>query len=196
MFARGKWDEPVIRFPCPGNEASIVVRCSPVLYKHRIASKTTNLPYRMIFAVGTFSSVLLYDTSQLAPIALISEIHYASITDMSWSADGKILSICSNDGYCTFVQFEDGELGERLEVEKIPDFMKRPLPKVVLPKKKKKLDVSTAKKPTGSSTTTTTTTVVNLVAPRSSSGSDNKKRAVLVPLSGDLSAAKPSAAFM
>ncbi len=61
----------------------------------------TNLPYRMIFAVATFSNVLLYDTSQLAPIGMISEIHYAAITDMSWSSDGTILSVSSNDGYCT-----------------------------------------------------------------------------------------------
>ena len=93
----------MVRFPCPDSKASIVVRCSPILYKHRNKSSNvmTNLPYRMIFAVATFSNVLLYDTSQLAPIGMISEIHYAAITDMSWSSDGTILSVSSNDGYCT-----------------------------------------------------------------------------------------------
>ena len=207
MFARGKWEEPSIRFPCPGNEASIVVRCSPILYKHRSNNNNviTNLPYRMIFAVATFSNVLLYDTSQLAPIGMISEIHYAAITDMSWSADGTILSVCSNDGYCTFVHFEDSELGVRLETEKIPSFMKRALPKVVLPKVV--LPKSTTTTTTTTTTTNNTTTeVVHVIKSRptpvvlspseNENGNLNKKRAVLMTVSSDLTAAKPSAAFM
>ena len=230
MFARGKWDEPVVRFPCPDSKASIVVRCSPILYKHRNKNNVlTNLPYRMIFAVATFSNVLLYDTSQVAPIGMISEIHYAAITDMSWSSDGSILSISSNDGYCTFVHFEDGELGERLETQNIPSFMKREFPKVILPKVQKNsctpsslssgsssssssqnravliplstegehdVTTTTTATTTTETTTATTTTTTTTATAAATSTTSNKKRAVLIPLTTDLTAAKPSAAFM
>lgn len=44
-------------------------------------------------------------------------LHCAAITDLSWSDDGAILGISSRDGYCTFVKFEDGELGRTLDQE-------------------------------------------------------------------------------
>ena len=206
-----------MRFPCPDSKASIVVRCSPILYKHRNNNNVlTNLPYRMIFAVATFSNVLLYDTSQVAPIGMISEIHYAAITDMSWSSDGSILSISSNDGYCTFVHFEDGELGERLETQNIPSFMKREFPKVILPKVQKNsctpcsslsssssgknravlIPLSTEGEHDVTTTTTATSTTETTTTAAATSTTSNKKRAVLIPLTTDLTAAKPSAAFM
>ena len=38
----------------------------------------------MVFAILTVDKVLLYDTQQTAPIAYISDIHYASLTDATW----------------------------------------------------------------------------------------------------------------
>lgn len=69
-------------------------------------------PYRIIFAIATQSSVILYDSSQLDPFGYISDIHYTRISDLSWSPDGRLLMISSTDGFCTFVTFEEGELGE------------------------------------------------------------------------------------
>jgi hypothetical protein len=43
-----------------------------------------NLPYRIIFAVATQDSVVLYDTQQPMPIAYLGQYHYASITDIAW----------------------------------------------------------------------------------------------------------------
>lgn len=38
----------------------------------------------MVFAVGTTNSVLLYDTNQEAPFAMFSNLHLATITDLTW----------------------------------------------------------------------------------------------------------------
>lgn len=65
----------------------------------------------MVFAVATLDTVVLYDTQQTLPIAMIGRIHYATLTDLTWSSDGKLLVISSSDGYCSLVEFEERELG-------------------------------------------------------------------------------------
>ena len=42
------------------------------------------LPYRMIYAVATQNSVMMYDTQQTEPFARISRIHYIGLNDLSW----------------------------------------------------------------------------------------------------------------
>jgi hypothetical protein len=42
----------------------------------------------MVFAVATAHTVLLYDTEQACAFAVAKDIHYASITDLSWAPDG------------------------------------------------------------------------------------------------------------
>lgn len=70
------------------------------------------LPYRSIFAVLTWDSVLIYDTVHAQPLAVVRGIHYAHLNDATWSADGRHLIVCSSDGYVTVMSFADGELGE------------------------------------------------------------------------------------
>lgn len=65
----------------------------------------------MIFAVATKSSVYLYDTQQRTPFAIISNIHYTRLTDLTWSESGSFLIVSSTDGFCSIVTFEEGELG-------------------------------------------------------------------------------------
>ena len=43
-----------------------------------------SLPYRIVFAVGTEDSVMLYDTQQETPFAYVSNIHYHQISDLAW----------------------------------------------------------------------------------------------------------------
>jgi chromatin assembly factor 1 subunit B len=43
-----------------------------------------SLPYRMIYAVATEDSVLLYDTQQQTPLCVVSNLHCATFTDLSW----------------------------------------------------------------------------------------------------------------
>eukprot|EP00939_MAST-03C_sp_MAST-3C-sp1_P004770 g4770.t1 len=140
LFARGRWQSPVVSYPTGTattkqrgekkrpQEPSVAASCCPILFELREkvsgVSPVLTLPYRMIFAVATFSRVLLYDTQQLAPIGVVESIHYAQITDLSWSPDGSMLMVSSQDGYCTAIAFEFGELGTPLPSERVPPFMK------------------------------------------------------------------------
>ncbi|KAK8110829.1 chromatin assembly factor 1 subunit B [Apiospora kogelbergensis] len=73
---------------------------------------TFALPYRVMYAVATQDSVLLYDTQQMTPICVVSNLHLATFTDLAWSSDGLTLLISSSDGYCSTLSFESGELGQ------------------------------------------------------------------------------------
>lgn len=43
-----------------------------------------NLPYRLVFAVASEDSVLFYDTEQSFPFGYVSNIHYHTLSDVSW----------------------------------------------------------------------------------------------------------------
>ncbi|KAK0091062.1 hypothetical protein PV326_003810 [Microctonus aethiopoides] len=112
IFSRHNVKEPIMILPTL-DEPTIAVRCCPVNYELRDDGPVSiiALPYRMIFAVATQKSVFLYDTQQLSPIAVVSNIHYTRLTDITWSMDGRILVVSSTDGYCSIIHFHDGELG-------------------------------------------------------------------------------------
>ncbi|XP_011191191.2 chromatin assembly factor 1 subunit B [Zeugodacus cucurbitae] len=119
VFSRHSFRQPAIVLPCPG-QYTVAVRCCPILYRLRPHKADVNppvvpLPYRMIFAVATRSSVYFYDTQQRQPFAVISNIHYTRLTDVTWSSDGRIVVVSSTDGFCSLITFEAGELGEEYE---------------------------------------------------------------------------------
>ncbi|KAI9575215.1 chromatin assembly factor 1 subunit B-like [Glossina fuscipes] len=118
-FTRYNFRQPAIVLPC-SDQYTIAVRCSPLLYRLRPYNAKKNppvisLPYRMIFAVATRSSVYFYDTQQKSPFGLISNIHYTRLTDITWSSDGRIVVVSSTDGFCSLITFEEGELGDIYE---------------------------------------------------------------------------------
>lgn len=43
-----------------------------------------HLPYRMVFAVASEDSILLYDTQQTIPFGLVANIHYHTLSDLTW----------------------------------------------------------------------------------------------------------------
>ncbi|KAE8440955.1 hypothetical protein EG329_006169 [Mollisiaceae sp. DMI_Dod_QoI] len=75
-------------------------------------SMAFSLPYRMIYAVATEDSVLMYDTQQQTPLCVVSNLHCATFTDLSWSNDGLTLLMTSSDGFCSTLTFAPGELGQ------------------------------------------------------------------------------------
>ncbi|KAJ8103563.1 hypothetical protein POJ06DRAFT_204280 [Lipomyces tetrasporus] len=75
------------------------------------------LPYRVIYAIATQDSVFIYDTQQTSPLCVVSNLHYATFTDLTWSVDGRVLFMTSTDGFCSVVVFEKGELGAPYEDE-------------------------------------------------------------------------------
>jgi len=98
---------------------SVVISPNPVLFQ----LPTTNdveksdichscpLPYRSIFAVLTLDTVFIYDTYHSRPLSVARGLHYASLTDCTWSSDGRTLIVSSTDGYISILSFSDGELG-------------------------------------------------------------------------------------
>lgn len=147
IYTRNSLKQPAITLPSP-DQYTVAVRFCPQYFKLRQQNGSTEnqpapvipLPYRMIFAVATKSSVYLYDTQQKTPFALISNIHYTRLTDISWSSDGKILIVSSTDGFCSLISFADGELGEvhELEEEILVEKEKTPTKKATAGRKKSK----------------------------------------------------------
>lgn len=133
IFVRDRFTRPVLYYPV-GTKTAIAVRFCPMLFSLRKLPRQNQelselptseeneewknyetvfaLPYRMVFAVATENSVILYDTQQTRPFGFISNVHYHTLSDISWSYNGRLLVIASTDGYCTIVTFEEGELGE------------------------------------------------------------------------------------
>ena len=153
IFTRSQYAIPAISL-YGLEEPSIAVRCSPVLYKmieSNASSSTSSSPkqsssggvdvsslpsppimisgrYRMIFAVITISSIMIYTTQYEHPIARFGGLHLACINDATWSADGRMLVVCSSDGYLSFLRFPEGTLGEPLAEEDVPLTVKRAHP--------------------------------------------------------------------
>lgn len=113
IFSRHNIKEPIMVLPSL-DEPTVAVRCCPIYFELRDDGPvaTIALPYRLVFAVASQKSVFIYDTQQISPIAVITNIHYTRLTDIAWSNDGKVLIVSSTDGYCSIIHFEKGELGE------------------------------------------------------------------------------------
>jgi chromatin assembly factor 1 subunit B len=118
VFSREYLTSPIISLTGL-EEPSIAVKFSPILYRLVSAPGEKGAPtalipgdYRFVFAVVTVSSVLIYDTQHPHPIARIGGLHWACINDAAWSSDGLLLTVCSSDGYLTFIRFSEGAFGE------------------------------------------------------------------------------------
>lgn len=124
IFSRKGLKRPVAHLPCP-SKATLAVRCCPVYFELRTKKgedgtvqalpNVFQLPYRMVFAVASEDSILLYDTQQKLPFGLVSNIHYHTLSDLTWSRGGSFLAVSSTDGYCSFLSFSPGELGTPLK---------------------------------------------------------------------------------
>uniref|UniRef100_T1HGC6 WD_REPEATS_REGION domain-containing protein n=1 Tax=Rhodnius prolixus TaxID=13249 RepID=T1HGC6_RHOPR len=116
IFLRRKLSSPVLHYPSL-NQPTMVTKWCPLKFTLRkeVNSPVFSLPYRMVLAVATKTTILLYDTQHAVPIAMISNIHYTKLTDLAWSSDGKMLIASSTDGYCSIVTFSEGELGNVYE---------------------------------------------------------------------------------
>ncbi|KAJ4441676.1 hypothetical protein ANN_11534 [Periplaneta americana] len=110
IFTRHILNRPAVYLPS-NKQYTVAVRCCPLLFELRDRESVFALPYRMIFAVATQNSVILYDTQQPQPFGIVSNIHYTRLTDLTWSADGRLLIVSSTDGYCSIITFAAEELG-------------------------------------------------------------------------------------
>lgn len=123
VFSRHDLSKPV--FCMPTENYAVAIRCCPRRFCLRLPSTVDRtkplwqqtdtllkLPYRMVIAVATSRTILLYDTQQKQPFGSISNIHFTRLTDITWSSDGLVLCASSTDGFCSLITFEPQELGE------------------------------------------------------------------------------------
>ena len=104
----------------PASDAEAAVSAEP--------APTVDLPYRVVFAVCTTDTVAVYDTTKETPVAFVSGLHYATITDAAWSPCGMKLVVSSSDGYCSALTFTESELGRVLAPEEVPEHIAHVLP--------------------------------------------------------------------
>ncbi|XP_077584219.1 chromatin assembly factor 1 subunit B [Stigmatopora nigra] len=144
IFSRKSLKRPIAHLPCP-TKATLAVRCCPVYFELRTKKAEDGstqpfpnlfqLPYRMVFAVASEDSIFLYDTQQALPFGLVTNIHYHTLSDLTWSGDASFLAVSSTDGYCSFLSFSPSELGTPL---KEPPALEVFTPSSVADKKTKK----------------------------------------------------------
>ncbi|XP_026486445.1 chromatin assembly factor 1 subunit B [Vanessa tameamea] len=116
IYTRYSLKVPVCVLPC--SEPALALRWSPRRLAPRPRAPPPAFPgARRLLAVATRRSLVLYDTQQRTPVALVSNVHYTRLTDLTWSPNGRSLVASSTDGFCSVVTFNDGELGEFLPDE-------------------------------------------------------------------------------
>jgi len=114
----------------PGfNTHANIIRFNPYFYRKKIVEDQENpamidLPYRLVFAVSTMDQIIIYSTQSVYPLAVVGNIHHATINDFAWNGN-KRLVVCSKDGFCSVINF-DGEgdsnlIGERLPNAELPE---------------------------------------------------------------------------
>jgi chromatin assembly factor 1 subunit B len=129
LFARGQWTAPALQ--CAGLKTlPIAVSFCPQLFALRRDRASSSapyfaLPYRMVFAVACYDSVLLYDTESFGrPVARVAGVHYAELTDLAWTPDGSALLVSSTDGSVSVVALSSDEIGVPLPEDKLPEWMR------------------------------------------------------------------------
>ncbi|KAL3151977.1 hypothetical protein ABBQ32_001100 [Trebouxia sp. C0010 RCD-2024] len=155
VYARGHLNQPFLRLPAT-NKPVVAVRFCPQLFRLQstvqapgaavgkqqgeeagpstadgqqgTAQHPFQLPYRMVFAIATLDSIIVYDTEKATPLAVLGALHFEAITDLAWSCDGAYLAVSSYDGFCSIASFEKGELGEAGELQSEEDSLMSPLP--------------------------------------------------------------------
>lgn len=124
VFHRSDFSRPIASLP--QLDPVVAVKFCPRLFKLQNAPASSTHPagspepYRMLFALATTKSVLLYDTESAYPLAIIKNIHHVGLTDLTWAAKGAsgkdaagglTLVASSSDGYCSFMYFSADEIG-------------------------------------------------------------------------------------
>ena len=114
IYTRSNLSKPVCHIPGLKRPA-IAVAFSPILYKIRHEVPVFKLPYKMVFAIATQDSIIIYDTETITPLGYVSNLHYSTITDLNWETDGNSILISSADGFCSQITFNDDAFGLKYE---------------------------------------------------------------------------------
>jgi chromatin assembly factor 1 subunit B len=142
----GRAAEPFAHLPgAAAVKPAVAVRVSPAFYRLRegvppaLLNPAFNLPYRLLVAVATLDSVVIYDTQLALPVAAVANLHYDKLTDLAWAPSGRTLIVTSIDGYCSAVCFEDADVGSgRLAGAELPAIARRKHGRTFAPPRAKK----------------------------------------------------------
>lgn len=112
LYARsGLNNGPVCHLPGLSKPA-IAVSFNPFRFcRNPNRTPVFDLPYKLVFAVATHDSVIVYDTENLQPLGLLSNLHYLTVTDLCWDGDGKSLLASSAEGFCSVIRFDEDAFG-------------------------------------------------------------------------------------
>ena len=105
MYRKNFLDKPTFVLPSNGEPVLICKFCPKLFKKQSDKVGMFALPYFMIFAVATTSTVLIYTTEQTRPLFAMGNYHYAALTDLCWKNE-QMLAVSSSDGYCSFMTFK------------------------------------------------------------------------------------------
>lgn len=115
IYSRQGLNKPPVAHIPNLKKPAIAISFSPIYYALSKNSKSIfNTPYKLIYAVLTQDTVLIFDTTSMKPIGSVSGIHYRTLTDLTWNQDGMNLVVSSADGFCSTVRFKTGVFGEKL----------------------------------------------------------------------------------
>ena len=118
-YKRNEYKKPCFKINTHKKPA-VSVRFCPKLFKKdpKINASLFDVPYCMVFALATIDSVIIYSTQRLTPMFIVGNVHYAMLSDISWAGQ-RTLGVSSNDGFCSFLVFDEKELGLELSDEKL-----------------------------------------------------------------------------
>jgi chromatin assembly factor 1 subunit B len=109
VFTRGRMNKPSLYLPVH-KKACILVRFCPILFKRSSDKSIFNIPHEVVWAMATRNMVYVYSSRSTRPLHVLTNLHYATISDLSWDED-RCIAVSSMDGYISFGLFEAGELG-------------------------------------------------------------------------------------
>lgn len=121
IFARStlndSFNKPIIKLPNLKKPA-LIISFNPIFYKSN-SSNFIRLPYKLIFAIATSNEILIYDTENIEPLAIIGNLHYTPMTDLAWSPRGEMLMISSTDGFCSYISVDTTLFGTMLTDDEV-----------------------------------------------------------------------------
>lgn len=113
---------PVIALPT--KESAHIAHFCPMFFKKELnESSLWKTEFRFLFCLMSRSEFYIYSSVSKMPLYMISGMHCASMTDVSWLNFGRLIIISSLDGYLSFIEIEERLLEGIIDFEsevKIP----------------------------------------------------------------------------
>ncbi|KAI8320999.1 WD40 repeat-like protein [Martensiomyces pterosporus] len=140
-----------------------------------------DMGHRMMLAVASQSSVVIYDTSQgHRALGLMGGLHYAAITDLAWTRDGSHLIITSIDGFASIASIAQPSQPLADRDVGLPSTSAQCSSGAISEERQPVHDSGAAESPHGpaeaAATTTAATTAAAAAASSSSAGTESKSK--------------------